>query len=444
MKAAMALLVSCFAVISAAAQVIDFETLPDGSPTQDLQEISTQYSEVGVTFSIIDQVTGEFVGYPRVAKVGLPATAFRGCSEWDEPLPGYGVGSSFLTDDDDVSSVAGDLLITYENPVFRASGVVLDVDCREGGGPPCEQWTVTALDSSGLTIATQIINGPPGAENPECLDPDAGPGDGVAFAWAFDVAPQTIHAIRMHYTGEAPGVGLAFDNFSPASVETDLSVVKSGPTYGVEIGDELAYSVTVRNDGPGDATGVTLLDQLPPGVVFASAVSSQGTCYSDGRTISCELGAVSVGDSVVVDITGVLLETVLLNRATVSSNEYDLFPGGNADTVLTTVLCAGSSVHDSANDEAKTRLRQNSPNPFGPDTELAFYLPSAGHVDLSIFTIAGRHVATLVDKGLEAGPHAISWNGTDSSGVKVASGVYFYRLTVDGVRIGQRKVILIK
>jgi hypothetical protein len=73
-------------------------------------------------------------------------------------------------------------------------------------------------------------------------------------------------------------------------------------------------------------------------------------------------------------------------------------------------------------------LSQNYPNPFNPSTNIRFNLPTSGHVTLEIFNILGQKVKTLVDENLSAGYQQIIWDGTDQSGNKVASGIYFYRL----------------
>jgi hypothetical protein len=74
----------------------------------------------------------------------------------------------------------------------------------------------------------------------------------------------------------------------------------------------------------------------------------------------------------------------------------------------------------------------NTPNPFNPRTTLHFTLSPAGRAVLEIFDAGGRLVTRLVDADLEAGPHAVAWNGRDAAGRPVASGNYFYRLRTDG------------
>ncbi len=89
------------------------------------------------------------------------------------------------------------------------------------------------------------------------------------------------------------------------------------------------------------------------------------------------------------------------------------------------------------------RLAPNQPNPFNPATTIAFSLPQAGDVELAVYTLDGRRVAVLVDGALPAGPHAATWTGHDEGGRQVASGTYFYRLTM-GEQTLTRRMVLVK
>ncbi|MCC6963892.1 MAG: T9SS type A sorting domain-containing protein [candidate division Zixibacteria bacterium] len=75
---------------------------------------------------------------------------------------------------------------------------------------------------------------------------------------------------------------------------------------------------------------------------------------------------------------------------------------------------------------------QNSPNPFNPDTKIAYSLPKASAVSVRIYNVMGQAVRTLVDGAQTAGYHEVIWNGRDESGNLAASGVYFYRFETDG------------
>jgi len=88
-------------------------------------------------------------------------------------------------------------------------------------------------------------------------------------------------------------------------------------------------------------------------------------------------------------------------------------------------------------------LRQNYPNPFNPETNIYFELPSRSMVNLEIYDVLGRKIATLIEKEMNAGGYTIRWDGKDASGNAVSSGIYFYRLvTESGER--QAKMTLLK
>ncbi len=88
-------------------------------------------------------------------------------------------------------------------------------------------------------------------------------------------------------------------------------------------------------------------------------------------------------------------------------------------------------------------LSQNYPNPFNPMTQIEFALEQPGIVDLSIFDIAGRLVATLHEGGLEAGGHQVIWNGMTDRGVPASSGQYLYVLETPNGR-QSRSMVLVK
>ncbi|MGE5681850.1 MAG: multicopper oxidase domain-containing protein [Bacillota bacterium] len=88
-------------------------------------------------------------------------------------------------------------------------------------------------------------------------------------------------------------------------------------------------------------------------------------------------------------------------------------------------------------------LHQNFPNPFNPSTTIQFQLPTAGHVDLKVYDSIGRVVTTLADNVFEAGTHSVQWNGTDSFGLKVPSGIYIYSMN-SGEFNETKKMVLLK
>ena len=87
-------------------------------------------------------------------------------------------------------------------------------------------------------------------------------------------------------------------------------------------------------------------------------------------------------------------------------------------------------------------LHQNYPNPFNPQTRINFVMPRAGSAKLTIFDIRGARVANIFDGLLEPGPQSVSWNGRDSNGRSVATGLYLYRLEACGTELTRKMLLL--
>ncbi len=89
-------------------------------------------------------------------------------------------------------------------------------------------------------------------------------------------------------------------------------------------------------------------------------------------------------------------------------------------------------------------LGANFPNPFNPTTTIPIELPSDTNIKLSIFDVLGREIATLYNGSLAGGRHLINWNARNQAGEKCPSGLYFYRLDIEGSKSLTGKMILLK
>ena len=88
-------------------------------------------------------------------------------------------------------------------------------------------------------------------------------------------------------------------------------------------------------------------------------------------------------------------------------------------------------------------LLDNYPNPFNPTTTIGYTLPEAGQVSLDIYNLLGQHVRSLVNEDQAAGTHRIVWDGKDSSGKSLGSGVYFYQLRTNRA-VTVKRMVLVK
>ena len=88
-------------------------------------------------------------------------------------------------------------------------------------------------------------------------------------------------------------------------------------------------------------------------------------------------------------------------------------------------------------------LHQNYPNPFNPTTEISFSLADRSAVRLTVYNVLGQVVRTLTNEVMLPGTHSFTWDGKNSMGASVPSGVYLYSLNA-GDQVLSKKMTLIK
>ena len=103
----------------------------------------------------------------------------------------------------------------------------------------------------------------------------------------------------------------------------------------------------------------------------------------------------------------------------------------------------GNAIEQATVQPLQFGLEQNHPNPFNPATTIHYTLSEATQVRLTIYNVLGQAVRELINSGQGAGVHSVNWDGRDSFGKAVASGVYLYRLKA-GANVSVRKMILAK
>ncbi|MEO8512820.1 MAG: PQQ-dependent sugar dehydrogenase [Ignavibacteria bacterium] len=84
-------------------------------------------------------------------------------------------------------------------------------------------------------------------------------------------------------------------------------------------------------------------------------------------------------------------------------------------------------------------LEQNYPNPFNPSTTIYYNVGMSSQVNISVFDMTGKEIAVLLNESKTAGRFSVDWNSTG-----FASGVYFYKMTINGSQTIEKKMVLIK
>ncbi|MBK7771635.1 MAG: M6 family metalloprotease domain-containing protein [bacterium] len=281
---------------------------------------------------------------------------------------------------------------------------------------------------------------------------DAGPGRGLAMADLDNDGRLDIYVARFN----APDL-LLFGDGAGGFTASYLPAVATGPTTSVACGDidgdgglDLYLSrdgqanVLLRNaivsrghwlhlDLAGKAPNLEAIGArvrvVAGGVSQLREVSAGGESLAQhARRVAFGLGASTVADSVIVrwpDGT----RTVRVAVA--------------ADQVLSIAHGIVSAVDLPTAGPAVTVLHAPYPNPFNPATTVSFELAQAGPVELAVYALDGRRIATLLTGEFAAGHHQAVWQGQDDRGRAVASGSYVCRLQA-GAQQMVRRLMLVK
>jgi hypothetical protein len=116
-------------------------------------------------------------------------------------------------------------------------------------------------------------------------------------------------------------------------------------------------------------------------------------------------------------------------------------PSGESEP-SNTVTFNNTSIEE--NSLAQINAIGNHPNPFNPSTTIKFSIQNDSKIDLSIFNIKGQKNKTLSQEKFTKGNHSIIWNGDDEMGNSVSSGLYLYKLMINGKTEAVKKCLLLK
>ncbi len=246
--------------------------------------------------------------------------------------------------------------------------------------------TEFGIASSAELTSGANIDEAPILPNITAIDPDPTQGAGSPTIDAGDNAAPLVPSVDFEnearpQDGDGDGtatVDIGMDEFVPGAVPSaDLAVAKSASPAGpVTEGTQITYTIGVDNNGPDDATGVTLVDTLDDLLSFVSATPSQGAACTTAGTpvqVTCVLGAIAAsGDatvSIVVATPDVADNTTVTNVATVSGDQADPVSTNDSASVDVIVLPSGPAQADLA----LTKIAAPSPV-FSGGPELTYTL----------------------------------------------------------------------
>jgi len=379
----------------------------------------------------------------------------------------------------DTSTFVGLSFETSDSPAYTAFGVE---------GPTAGTWTIEVLHSgvseNSVFEADWVVEGGKleaiGRES-EVRSP---PGSEVVLGGELRSDGQPIPSVgRATITGSGGGVWevpLFDDGTHGDSLAGDARLAG---VFLVPAGDEAFRAAIEFRGAPFDSTGprrtaegailaTTSPDlSLDSSAVAASPIPGQvgqsmtlvarvfnsGSAPADSavvaitnRTLDVPIGATTIslapGDTADVVFHWTPLEAGdqrLGLRASLQGGEADLAGSDNLLDFMVPVLPGPATTDVMAALQTPFEFGAPYPNPFDSHLHFEFALPRPGRARLDVFDIAGRLIATLVDRDLPAGRHHQEWNGNPRSGRVLPAGVYLARLRTPA-HTAVRKVVRIR
>ena len=90
------------------------------------------------------------------------------------------------------------------------------------------------------------------------------------------------------------------------------------------------------------------------------------------------------------------------------------------------------------------QLFQNVPNPFSPETTIEYEIADPARVVIHVHNLKGQRVRTIEDRSRAPGRYPARWDGRNADGSKLATGVYFYQMSLNGVAVEMKKMVLLR
>lgn len=260
------------------------------------------------------------------------------------PVTFYAAGNHANND----GNTSGDFIYFTFN---QSQPAAASPDFSVSGSPPLQtvspgngtSYNVTVTPATGFTgMVSLSVSGLPAAANAVFNPTSVNITDASAKSSALSVTtsagtpvgtyPLTIMAISgmlQHTTNVSLRVSSA--------TSADVSITKTASPNPGFVGTTLTYRLVVANGGPASATNVNVTDNLPAGVTFGSASTTQGSC-SSSAPVSCSIGTLASGTSAVVTIAVTPTASgQITNNANVTATEADADTSNNAAALVTVI-----------------------------------------------------------------------------------------------------------
>lgn len=213
-----------------------------------------------------------------------------------------------------------------------------------------------------------------------------------------------------------------------------LVLTKVATPSSAKMGEEATFLINYINTGSGPANNVVITDILSSLLICptpCTTITTTGFSTLIGNTITWNIGTVAPGASGSVSLSFIVPgyfsdDTTIQNVARITSNE-----------ILTPVVSNNASLLVDVPELRLTPIT-NYPNPFTSETVILFELSIKADITVKFYTLSGELIKTMDEAevknnlvgqtDIKPGENRIRWDGTNKSGEKVSSGIYFYRV----------------
>jgi hypothetical protein len=230
--------------------------------------------------------------------------------------------------------------------------------------------------------------------------------------------------------GDSTADGIYWSNFIVSGHLWDGGFVDSEPMSGYSVDNLAPFAPELLAAEPGGGTVM---------LTWTGPVDEDFQYFSVYRKYEGDADFVKIGNTVdTLFVDEELVPGNYVYRVTAfdfNGNESE--PSNELDVVIVGVVNVDNTI------PGEYALYQNYPNPFNPETTIRFDVPEAGQVKISIYNITGQLVTELINANFTPGTYNIVWNGTNSLGKQVPSGVYWYRMQGEDWTAA-RKMVLIR
>jgi predicted small secreted protein len=325
-----------------------------------------------------------------------------------------------------------------------------------------DSWST---DDAGTMHLVSGLSNHPMVNQPNVLPPSIG----INYSgWGSQDAMTPLDSYVLYetnaYPGEA-GISIYDDNADPTSAQSVFFAFNFAELVDTVVAKHLlenAVNYLLTPEGQNQAPelfslllpldGDTVNISDPINFVWNEAIDPEG----DPLTYSLNLFSAAF-DTI---FTGIQDSSFNINGSTFLTNNtvYDWtvsVSDGNSTTASPDTFSFFAEMTTGIQDDLASlpqrfALHQNYPNPFNPTTLIQYDLPQSARVVLKIYNVLGQEVRTLVNAVQEAGYKSVQWDATNNLGARAGSGVYIYRIWVDGTSgnkeniVQSRKMLILK